>query len=123
MRHRKSGRNLSRTNSHRKAMFFNMSNSIISHEMIKTTVPKAKEVRRYLEPLVTLSKKDSVSNRRIAFAKLRDKAAVGKLFSEIGPRYQERPGGYLRILKCGFRKGDTAPMAVVEFVDRVVLQR
>lgn len=119
MRHRKSGRNLSRTNSHRKAMFFNMSNSIISHEMIKTTVPKAKEVRRYLEPLVTLSKKDSVSNRRIAFAKLRDKAAVGKLFSEIGPRYQERPGGYLRILKCGFRKGDTAPMAVVEFVDRL----
>ncbi len=118
MRHRKSGRQLNRNSSHRKAMFRNMACSLIEHEVIKTTVPKAKELKRVAEPLITLAKSDSVANRRLAFSRMRDKAAVGKLFSEIGPRYQERPGGYTRILKCGFRAGDAAPMAYVELVDR-----
>lgn len=118
MRHRKSGRKLNRNSSHRKAMFSNMSASLIEHEMIKTTVAKAKELRGVAEPLITLAKQDSVHNRRIAFSRLRDKAAVGKLFSEIGPRYEARPGGYIRILKCGYRPGDNAPMAYVELVDR-----
>lgn len=118
MRHRHSGRYFNRTSSHRKAMFRNMTSSLVEHELIKTTLPKAKELRRYAEPLITLSKQDSVANRRLAFARLRDKAAVGKLFSELGPRYQARPGGYIRILKCGFRAGDNAPMAFVELVDR-----
>ncbi|PAV27321.1 50S ribosomal protein L17 [Tamilnaduibacter salinus] len=120
MRHRKSGRSLSRTSSHRKAMFRNMAASLVEHELIKTTLPKAKELRRVAEPLITLSKKDSVANRRLAFSRLRNDAAVGKLFDELGPRYAERPGGYLRILKCGFRAGDNAPMAYVELVDRPV---
>ena len=118
MRHRKSGRQLNRNSSHRKAMFRNMACSLIEHEVIRTTVPKAKEHRRVAEPLITLAKSDSVANRRLAFSRMRSKAAVGKLFSEIGPRYQERPGGYTRILKCGFRAGDAAPMAFVELVDR-----
>ena len=118
MRHRKSGRQLNRNSSHRNAMFRNMAVSLIKHELIKTTVPKAKELRRVAEPLITMSKTDSVAKRRLAFARLRDKAAVGKLFAEIGPRYQARPGGYLRILKCGYRQGDQAPMAYVELVDR-----
>ena len=118
MRHRKSGRHLNRTSSHRKAMFYNMAKSVVKYEMITTTLAKAKELRRILEPLITLAKKDSVANRRLAFAKLFDKEAVGKLFSDLGPRFQERPGGYLRLLKCGFRKGDCAPMAIVELVDR-----
>ena len=118
MRHRKSGRQLNRNSSHRNAMFRNMAVSLIKHELIKTTVPKAKELRRVAEPLITMSKTDNVAKRRLAFARLRDKAAVGKLFAEIGPRYQARPGGYLRILKCGYRQGDQAPMAYVELVDR-----
>ncbi|MBW9264811.1 MAG: 50S ribosomal protein L17 [Candidatus Thiodiazotropha sp. (ex. Lucinisca nassula)] len=118
MRHRKSGRQLNRNSSHRNAMFRNMTVSLINHEMIKTTLPKAKELRRVAEPLITLSKTDSVAKRRLAFTRLRDKAAVGKLFAELGPRYQERPGGYLRIMKCGYRPGDQAPMAYVELVDR-----
>jgi large subunit ribosomal protein L17 len=118
MRHRKSGRQLNRNSSHRNAMFRNMTVSLINHELIKTTLPKAKELRRVAEPLITLSKNDSVAKRRLAFARLRDKAAVGKLFAELGPRYQERPGGYLRIMKCGYRPGDQAPMAYVELVDR-----
>ena len=118
MRHRKSGRQLNRNSSHRKAMFRNMACSLIEHEVIRTTVPKAKELRRVAEPLITLGKSDSVANRRLAFSRMRSKAAVGKLFSEIGPRYEERPGGYTRILKCGFRAGDAAPMAFVELVDR-----
>ena len=118
MRHRKSGRHLNRTSSHRQAMFRNMAVSLIEHEVIKTTLPKAKELRRVAEPLITLAKKDSVANRRLAFSRMRDKAVVGKLFSEIGPRYQERPGGYTRILKCGYRAGDAAPMAYIELVDR-----
>ena len=118
MRHRKSGRQLNRNSSHRKAMFRNMACSLIEHEVIRTTVPKAKELRRVAEPLITLAKSDSVANRRLAFSRMRSKAAVGKLFSEIGPRYEERPGGYTRILKCGFRAGDAAPMAFVELVDR-----
>jgi len=118
MRHRKSGRHLSRTSSHRKAMFQNMAVSLFEHELIKTTLPKAKELRRVAEPLITLAKQDSVANRRLAFARTRSKAAVGKLFQELGKRYAERPGGYLRILKCGFRSGDNAPMAYVELVDR-----
>ncbi|MEO2184589.1 MAG: 50S ribosomal protein L17 [bacterium] len=118
MRHRKSGRQLNRNSSHRKAMFRNMACSLIEHEVIRTTVPKAKELRRVAEPLITLAKSDSVANRRLAFSRMRSKAAVGKLFSEIGPRYLERPGGYTRILKCGFRPGDAAPMAFVELVDR-----
>jgi large subunit ribosomal protein L17 len=118
MRHRKSGRQLNRNSSHRQAMFRNMAVSLIEHEVIKTTLPKAKELRRVAEPLITLAKNDSVANRRLAFSRTRDKAAVGKLFSEIGPRYAERPGGYTRILKCGFRAGDAAPMAFIELVDR-----
>jgi len=118
MRHRNSGRYFNRTSSHRQAMFRNMTSSLVEHELIKTTLPKAKELRRYAEPLITLAKVDSVANRRLAFARLRDKAAVGKLFTELGPRYQARPGGYLRILKCGLRAGDSAPMAYVELVDR-----
>ncbi len=122
MRHRKSGRKLNRNSSHRKAMFRNMSASLIEHEVIRTTVAKAKELRSVAEPLITLAKNDSVHNRRIAFSRLRDKAAVGKLFSEIGPRYTDRPGGYIRILKCGYRPGDNAPMAIVELVDRPVVE-
>lgn len=122
MRHRKSGRHLNRTSSHRQAMFKNMAVSLIEHEIIKTTLPKAKELRRVAEPLITLAKEDSVANRRLAFSRTRSKEAVGKLFNELGPRYQERSGGYLRILKCGFRAGDNAPMAYVELVDRPVAQ-
>lgn len=118
MRHRKSGRQLNRNSSHRKAMFKNMAVSLIEHEVIKTTVPKARELKRVAEPLITLAKSDSVANRRLAFARTGNKAAVGKLFAELGPRYQDRPGGYTRILKCGFRSGDAAPMAFVELVDR-----
>ena len=118
MRHRKSGRKLNRNSSHRKAMFRNMAVSLFKHELIKTTLPKAKELRRVAEPLITLSKTDSVAHRRLAFDRLRDKEAVGKLFTDLGPRYQERPGGYLRILKCGHRDGDNAMMAYVELVDR-----
>ncbi|GAB3674738.1 50S ribosomal protein L17 [Salinisphaera aquimarina] len=120
MRHRKSGTNLGRESSHRAAMMKNMSSSLFKHELIRTTVAKAKELRRVAEPLITLSKTDSVANRRIAFARLRDKEAVGKLFNDLGPRYAQRPGGYLRILKCGNRPGDNAPMAYVELVDRVM---
>ena len=122
MRHRQSGRQLNRNSSHRKAMFRNMTASLVEHEVIKTTLPKAKELRRYAEPLITLAKADSVANRRLAFDPLRDKASVGKLFSELGPRYQERPGGYTRILKCGYRTGDKAPMAYIELVDRVMAE-
>jgi large subunit ribosomal protein L17 len=122
MRHRKAGRQLNRNSAHREAMFRNMAGSLIRHELIKTTLPKAKELRRVAEPLITLAKEDTVHKRRVAFARLRDKAAVGKLFSELGPRYQERPGGYLRILKCGFRPGDAAPMAYVELVDRPITE-
>ncbi len=118
MRHRKAGRQLNRNSSHRKAMFSNMANSLFDHEIIKTTLPKAKELRRVAEPLITLAKADSVSNRRSAFSKLRDKEMVGKLFNELAPRYKDRPGGYTRILKCGFRSGDAAPMAYIELVDR-----
>ena len=120
MRHRKSGRHLNRTRSHLRAMFKNMSTSLVRHELIKTTVPKAKELRRVVEPLITLAKVDSVANRRLAFARLRDRDSVTKLFNELGPRYKDRPGGYLRILKCGPRSGDRAPMAYVELVDRPV---
>ncbi|HEY3519843.1 MAG TPA: 50S ribosomal protein L17 [Rhodanobacteraceae bacterium] len=118
MRHLKSGRKLNRTSSHREAMFKNMAASLIKHELIRTTLPKARELRRVAEPLITLAKTDGVANRRLAFARLRDKQAVGKLFVELGPRYRSRPGGYLRILKCGNRVGDNAPMAYVELVDR-----
>ncbi len=118
MRHRKTGRQLNRNSSHRKAMFSNMVTSLFKHELIKTTLPKAKELRGFAEPLITLSKDDSVAKRRIAFAKLRDRDVVTKLFNELGPRYQDRPGGYLRIIKCGFRAGDSAPMAYVELLDR-----
>ncbi|PPK51828.1 50S ribosomal protein L17 [Marinobacter persicus] len=118
MRHRKSGRKFNRTSAHRKAMFRNMTASLVEHELIKTTLPKAKELRRVAEPLITLAKQDSVANRRLAFSRLRNDAAVAKLFEELGPRYSERPGGYLRVLKCGFRAGDNAPMAFVELVGR-----
>jgi len=118
MRHKKAGRSLNRTSSHRKAMFSNMANSLFLHEQIKTTLPKAKELRRFAEPLITLSKTATVSNRRLAFAKLRDRDMVGKLFDDLGPHFKDRPGGYLRILKCGFRAGDNAPMAYVQLVDR-----
>ncbi len=118
MRHRKSGKKLGRTSSHRKAMYRNMTASLVNEELIKTTVVKAKELRRVIEPLITLAKQDDVSRRRLAFARIRDKAAVAKLFDELGPRYNDRPGGYLRILKCGPRAGDKAPMAYVELVDR-----
>lgn len=122
MRHRKSGRQLGRNSSHRQAMFRNMSVSLFEHEVIKTTLPKAKELRRVAEPLITLAKEDSVANRRLAFARTRSKSAVGKLFSELGPRYAGRPGGYLRVLKAGFRAGDNAPMAYVELVDRPIVE-
>ena len=118
MRHRKSGRHLSRTSSHRNAMFQNMAVSLFENELIKTTLPKAKELRRFAEPFITLAKEDSVANRRLAFDRLRNKATVGKLFTDLGPRFLERPGGYVRILKCGNRSGDNAPMAYVELVDR-----
>lgn len=118
MRHRKSGRQLNRNSSHRQAMFRNMASSLVRHEIIKTTVAKAKELRRVVEPLITLAKSDSVANRRLAFARTRDAEVVGKLFTELGPRYQERPGGYTRILKCGLRAGDKAPMAYIELVGR-----
>ena len=118
MRHQKSGRKFSRTSAHREAMFRNMAASLIKHGLIRTTLPKAKELRRVAEPLITLSKIDGVANRRLAFSRLRDKEAVGTLFTTLGPRYQSRQGGYLRILKCGFRDGDNAPMAYVELVDR-----
>ncbi len=120
MRHRLSGRQLNRTSSHRKALFRNMVASLVEHELIRTTLPKAKELRMYAEPLITLSKVDSVANRRLAFNRLRSKQAVGKLFNELGPRYEARPGGYLRIIKAGFRTGDKAPMAYVELVDRPI---
>ena len=118
MRHRKSGRKFSRTSAHREVMFVNMAASLIKHELIRTTLPKAKELRRVAEPLITIGKIDGVANRRLAMSRLRDKDAVGKLFVELGPRYKARPGGYLRILKAGFRPGDNAPMAYVELVDR-----
>ena len=118
MRHRESGRKLNRNSSHRKAMFRNMAVSLIEHEIIKTTLPKAKELRRIAEPLITMAKNDNVAKRRLAFSRLRNRDIVTKLFNEIGPRYKERPGGYLRILKCGFRTGDKAAMAIVELVDR-----
>ena len=118
MRHRKSGRKLNRNSSHRHAMFRNMAASLFRHELIRTTLPKAKELRRVAEPLITLAKEDSVANRRLAFARIRDREMVTKLFNELGPRYRSRPGGYLRILKCGFRPGDNAPMAYVELMDR-----
>ena len=118
MRHRKSGRQLNRNSSHRKAMFSNMAGSLVKHEIIKTTLPKAKELRSFIEPLITLAKDDSVSNRRLAFSKIRNKSAVGKLFSDLGPRFKDRPGGYSRIIKIGFRKGDAAPIAFIELVDR-----
>ena len=122
MRHRKSGRQLNRNSSHRQAMFRNMATSLIECEVIKTTLPKAKELRKVAEPLITLAKEDSVANRRLAFARTRSKTAVGKLFTELGPRYQERPGGYTRILKCGFRTGDAAPMAFIELVGRPIAE-
>ncbi|MFB3089949.1 MAG: 50S ribosomal protein L17, partial [Gammaproteobacteria bacterium] len=118
MRHRKSGRQLNRNSSHRKAMFRNMAVSLMQHEMIKTTLPKAKELRRVAEPLITMAKTDTVAKRRLAFSRLRDRDIVSKLFNELGPRYRERSGGYLRILKCGYRTGDKAPMAIVELMDR-----
>lgn len=118
MRHRKSGRHLGRTSAHRRAMYRNMAASLIEHEVIRTTVPKAKELRRVAEPLITLAKEDTVANRRLAFSRLRSKAAVGKLFAELGPRYLERAGGYTRILKAGYRAGDAAPVAYIELVGR-----
>src|SRR5690554_6914051 len=118
MRHRHSGRQLNRNSAHRKAMFRNMTASLVEHEVIKTTVAKAKELRMVAEPLITLAKNDSVANRRLAFSRLRSKEAVGKLFTDLGPRYQARPSGYLRVLKAGYRAGDNAPMAYVELVDR-----
>lgn len=118
MRHRYSGRKLNRTSSHRKATLQALTNALFQHEAIKTTLPKAKELRRVAEPLITMAKEDSVHKRRVAFSRLRDKEIVGKLFAELGPRYESRPGGYLRILKCGYRAGDNAPMAYVELVDR-----
>jgi large subunit ribosomal protein L17 len=118
MRHRMSGRQLNRNSSHRQAMFRNMASSLVRHEIIKTTLPKAKELRRVVEPLITLAKIDSVANRRLAFARTRDSEVVGKLFTDLGPRYLERAGGYTRILKCGLRAGDKAPMAYIELVGR-----
>jgi len=122
MRHRKSGRHFSRTSSHRKAMFKNMTVSLLQHELIRTTLAKAKELRTYAEPMITLAKSDSVHNRRIAFSRLRDRDAVQKLFNDLGPHFKDRPGGYLRVLKCGFRAGDSAPMAIVELVGRRELE-
>lgn len=121
MRHRKSGRKFNINSSHRKALFSNMVSSLFKHELIKTTLPKAKELRSFAEPLITLSKEDSVAKRRIAFSRLRDRDVVTKLFNELGPRYKNRAGGYLRIMKCGFRPGDDAPMAYVELVDRAIV--
>jgi len=120
MRHKLSGRQLGRNASHRHAMYKNMVASLVEHEVIRTTLPKAKELRRFIEPLITLAKKDSVANRRLAFARTRSKETVGKLFTELGPRYDARPGGYTRILKCGFRAGDAAPMAFIELVGRTL---
>src|SRR5688572_802859 len=120
MRHRLSGRKLNRNSSHRQAMFRNMTSSLVEHEIIKTTLAKAKELRMVAEPLITLAKEDNVANRRLAFDRLRNKVTVGKLFTDIGPRYTARPGGYIRIIKCGYRSGDKAPMAYVELVDRPV---
>ncbi|MDH3691726.1 MAG: 50S ribosomal protein L17 [Gammaproteobacteria bacterium] len=117
MRHGKSGRRINRTASHRAAMFRNMTVSLLEHEQIKTTIPKAKELRRFAEPLITLGKSPTLANRRIAFTRLRDRDAVSKLFDDLGQRCKDRPGGYLRILKCGFRPGDNAPMAIVQIVD------
>jgi len=122
MRHRKTGRHLNRTASHRDAMFRNMAVSLFKYEQIKTTLAKAKELRMVAEPLITLAKTDNVANRRLAFSRLRDKAIVGKLFTELAPHFKDRPGGYLRILKYGFRSGDQAPMAIVELVDRIVIE-
>ena len=122
MRHRYSGRKLNKSGPNRRAMFRNMTASLVEHELIRTTLPKAKELRRFAEPLITLAKQDSVANRRLAFDRLRNKETVGKLFTDLGPRYQERPGGYMRILKCAPRTGDNAPMAYVELVDRVVAE-
>lgn len=122
MRHRQSGRQLNRNASHRKAMFKNMAASLFKHELIKTTLPKAKELRRVAEPMITRSKTDSVANRRVVFNRLRDRDMVTKLFEELGPRFKERPGGYLRILKCGYRTGDKAPMAIVELLDRPIIE-
>ena len=122
MRHRQSGRQLNRNSSHRQAMFRNMASSLVKHGLIRTTVAKAKELRMVVEPLITLAKTDSVANRRLAFARTQDKEVVGILFNELGARYQERPGGYTRILKCGFRTGDKAPMAYIELVDRPVVE-
>ena len=122
MRHRQSGRQLNRNSSHRKAMFRNMASSLVKHGLIRTTVAKAKELRMVIEPLITLAKTDSVANRRLAFARTQDKEVVGILFNELGARYQERPGGYTRVLKCGFRTGDKAPMAYIELVDRPAVE-
>jgi len=122
MRHRQSGRQLNRNSSHRTAMFRNMTASLVEHEIIKTTLPKAKELRRVAEPLITLAKQDTVANRRLAFSRLRNKDTVGKLFAELGPRFEARPGGYTRILKCGFRAGDKAPMAYIELIGRPVAE-
>ena|SRR3990167_2107323 len=119
MRHQHSGRYFSRTSAHRKSMFRNMMVSLLKHELIKTTLPKAKELRRYMEPMITLAKKDNLARRRIAFSRLRDREIVTKLFSDVAPFYMQRPGGYLRVLKCGYRKGDSAPMAMVALVGRV----
>ena len=118
MRHCKSGRKLNRTGAHRRAMFRNMVASLVQHELIKTTLPKAKELRGVVEPLITVAKNDSVANRRLVFSRLRNKVTVGRLFSELGPRFKDRPGGYVRLLKCGFRSGDRSPMAYVELLDR-----
>ena len=118
MRHRKSGSQLNRNSSHRQAMFRNLASALVSHEIIKTTLPKAKELRRVIEPLITLAKVDSVANRRLAFARTRNSELVAKLFGELGPRFAQRAGGYTRILKCGFRAGDNAPMAYIELLDR-----
>ena len=122
MRHRYSGRKLNKTGPHKRAMFRNMTASLVEHELIKTTLPKAKELRSFAEPLITLSKQDNVANRRLAFDRLRNKQTVAKLFTDLGPRYQERPGGYVRILKCGYRTGDKAPMAYVELVGREIVE-
>ena len=122
MRHRYSGRKLNKTGPHKRAMFRNMTASLVEHELIKTTLPKAKELRSFAEPLITLSKQDNVANRRLAFDRLRNKGTVAKLFTDLGPRYQERPGGYVRILKCGYRPGDKAPMAYVELVGREIVE-
>ena len=118
MRHKYSGRKLNRTSSHRTSMFKNMMTSLIEHEEIKTTIPKAKELRGFLERLITISKVDTVAKRRIVFSRIRSKEAVAKLFNDLGPRFKERPGGYLRILKCGYRAGDKAPMAIVQLVEK-----